>query len=56
MGNEQEIRQRLQELRDSAINNGPYREWEKNHHGSYKTSLEGVLADTENSLNFKQRK
>jgi len=56
MENKQEIKQCSQELRDNAINNGPYRELEKNHYGSYRTALEGVLEDTENSLTFKHRK
>jgi hypothetical protein len=56
MRNEQEIRKCLQELRNSAINNGPYREWENIAMAAAKQAIEWVLGDTENVLTFQQWK
>jgi hypothetical protein len=52
MRNEQEIRKRLQELRNNATNNGPYREWENIAMAAAKQALEWVLEDTEDLLTY----
>jgi hypothetical protein len=52
MRTEQEIRQRVRELENKALNNGPYREWENIAMKAAKQALEWVLEDTEKLLTY----
>jgi hypothetical protein len=52
MRTEQEIIQRLRELENEALNDGPYREWENIALKAAKQALEWVLKDTEELLTY----
>jgi hypothetical protein len=49
---EQEIKRRLRELDNKALNKGPFREWENIAIKAAKQALEWVLEDTEKMLTF----
>jgi len=52
MRTEQEIKQRIRELENEALNNGPYREWENIAMKAVKQALEWVLEDIEKGLTY----
>jgi len=52
MRTKQEIRQRVRELKNEALNKGPYREWENIAMKAVKQALEWVLEDTEKLLTY----
>jgi hypothetical protein len=52
MRTEQEIRKRLTELENKALNEGPFREWEYIAIKATKQALEWVLEDKEKLLNY----
>lgn len=52
MRTEQEIRKRLKELENDALNKGPFREYENVAMKAAKQTLEWVLEDTEKLLTY----
>lgn len=52
MKTEQEIRKRLKELENDALNKGPFREYENIAMKATKQALEWVLEDTEKLLTY----
>ena len=51
MRTEHEIRNRLEDIENELLTNGPFREWETINRKATKQALEWVLEETETLLN-----
>lgn len=52
MRKEQVIREKLRQIENEGLNNGPFREWENIAMKAAKQALEWVLEDTEELLTY----